>query len=226
MKQVLIAAPVRNSSKWIHRFLGCLDALDYPNDRLYFAFLEGDSSDDTFEKLIRFARAHSNVWLKKYSVPIEHRIARLAHLRNKILNEAVNEQDYVFWIDSDIVKFPPDMLKRFIAHDLDIIAPYVLIDGQKKFYDTLAFRFGKKRFSPQFPYCAAGRDGHVFEANSVGSCYLVKRKVYDANVRYGDQISEQVSFCFTARDKGFKIWVDPKITVLHVNLEQYGENWH
>ncbi|KAL0050695.1 hypothetical protein WJX82_005308 [Trebouxia sp. C0006] len=47
----------------------------------------------------------------------------LARLRNQLLFSALEQEDAVLWIDSDIIAAPQDMLPKMIASNLDIITP-------------------------------------------------------------------------------------------------------
>jgi len=297
---VLIKSLFSNSSKWIDRFFNSLDKLDYPRDKLRFAFLEGGSRDNTWDRLKHFGDTHQNVSLSNMDVSdVSKRFERLALLRNKLIYENLKDADYVFSVDSDIVYFPPETLKALINDNVDIVAPYVFIEGTSQFYDTLAFRCRGQNFSHKFPYrpilpgkkvgdmskvvsgltkrlrtmdpsarwseegrltalkylsrfsevtylsglheALRGADKErwreeavlkyaanqsMFEVDSVGTCYLVKRRVYEGNVVYKGGDSEQVTFCNNARESGFRVWVDPSIIVHHVNLESQGEKWH
>lgn len=306
LPKILVTSLFSSSSKWINRFFKCLESLDYPKDKLRFAFLEGGSQDNTWNILKRYKDTHPNVWLSNRASNIPDRYERLAFLRNCLIDEALQDEAYVFSVDSDLVHIPPETLKTFISYNVDIIAPYIFIEGKTQFYDTLAFRYQGLNFSHTFPYCPirpigikigeiteiingltkrlkrmdrrvrwteegrlkivkylsqynaisyisglqmsglqdvlknkelwrrnAGeaifsyiRSKPVFEVDSVGTCYLVKRQVYDERVRYEGGDSEQVVFCNNARTKGFKVWVDPSLTLMHVDLERHGEKWH
>ena len=281
--------------------------MDYPKDKLHFACLEGNSQDNTWDKLVQFKNTHQNVWLKKNELDNDDRFEKLALLRNQLIEEGLKNEEYVFSVDSDVIDIPPETLKVLINHNVDIVAPYVFIEEQSQFYDTLAYRQEGLNFSHRFPYrpiitgkiVTGKRIGEltkvlrglkkelkkmdavtrwsetgrlkilkylskfsyitylsglhhimrgidreqwkinvkeavsqylknlpIFEVDSVGTCYLVKRKVYDEKARYHGGDSEQVVFCNDARAKGFKVWVDPGLTVRHVNLHSYGVEWH
>lgn len=222
----MVATPVKDASKWLDKFLQNFYVLDFPEEKIRFAFVEGNSSDDTFDKLKIFQEAHDNVWLRKLDVSSESRFERLAASRNKMINEALEKENHVLCIDADIVYFHPNTLNLLLSHNVDVVAPLILIEGESRFYDTFAFVHEGKNFEHEIPYCPVCVNRQLFEVESVGTCYLVKREVFEADVRYGCEINEQVSFCSEARGKGFKIWVDPKIAVLHANLPEYGVPFH
>lgn len=228
MKTVLVATPVKNASKWIGRYLSQIKQFNCRNCKVHFAFLEGNSSDDTYDKLLKFSESRRDVWLQKRNVKTKKRFRRLAFLRNYIVDNALKREDYVLWIDSDIIKTPPNLLNVLIQDNYDIVAPIVLIEHKMQFYDTHAFRYKGKNFRHLRPYCEAPelKKKVPFQVSSVGTCYLVNRKIYEANTRYGDKGSEQISFCKESRKKGFRIWVDPRIKVYHANLPMYGAHWH
>lgn len=221
---VLVAAPVKNASKWLSRFLDGIMKIDYPG--LHFAFLEGDSSDNTYEVLSKFKRAHRNVWLQKLSFKEKNRFKKLAKLRNTLIDEALQGEDFVFMVDADIIRIPRDIIRRLISAQVDAIAPLVIIEATHQFYDTHAFMYYNTHFGWKPPYCPMIEEGKIFEVDSVGSCYLVNRKVYDAGTRYGTHPSEQRSFFREAKKKGFRVWAHPKLIVRHARLPDYGENWH
>lgn len=47
----------------------------------------------------------------------------LARLRNQLLFSALEQEDVVLWVDSDIIAAPQDMLPKMIDSNLDIITP-------------------------------------------------------------------------------------------------------
>lgn len=227
-KNVLVVVPVRKADRWLPAFRASFENLNWPRDKLYFAFSVAPVSDDSYGQVSQFKKTFKNVWMESFTLPGHNRFGILAQTRNRIIQQTLKEQEYVLSIDSDIVQFPSDMLDRLMAHDVDIVAPLVVIEEQKRFYDILAFSYQGKKFAHAPPYCPACKENKLFEVDSVGTCYLVKREVFDANVKYAteEDMSEQIIFCRKAREKGFKIWVDPTITVTHAYLPKYGETFH
>ncbi len=64
------------------------------------------------------------------------------------------------------------------------------------------------------------------EIGSAGSFYLMKYKVAK-NIKYtGEKDSEQVEFMKSAYNEKYKIFVSPRLGVLHINLNKYGMKWH
>ena len=235
-KRILVAFLVRNGEKWLGRFLECLDKLDYPREYLKLVAVEGNSEDDSWHVLSYYAYTHQGTWLTKIDVGSEvGRYKRLAMLKNKIVDAVLKDEDFVLWIDSDIVAFPSNLLKELVKANVDIVAPYILIEGNNQFYDTLAFRKNKLKFAAMLSHVQNDQGmlikclpDELFEVDSVGTCMLVKAEVYREGVRFpeSNEESEQVLFCDKAREKGFKVFADPRLKATHANLPFYGEEWH
>lgn len=224
-KNVLVVVPVRKADKWLPAFRASFEQLNYPRNKMHFAFSLVEPSDHVEQ----FKKSFSHVNIEIFNDEGTNRFDRLTKTRNRLIDQNLKHQEYIFSIDCDVVQFNPDILDRLIKHDVDVVAPLVIIEGTDQFYDTLAYVHQGRNFSHLSPYCKPCRDKKLFQVDSVGTCYLVKRSVYDSKVKYGNatqKISEQISFCNNARQKGFKVWVDPNITVQHADLPRYGDTFH
>lgn len=154
---VLILTPMKTASRYLDGFFAALGALTYPHRLLSLGLLEGDSDDDTFSQLQRrlpmsCAQFHSKHLFKKdfgptvppnlprytavYQPP---RRAVLARARNHLLFRALRDQDWVLWLDVDVVEFPTDILQQLIALDLDIVHPHCVIDYGGPTFDRNAW---------------------------------------------------------------------------------------
>jgi glycosyltransferase involved in cell wall biosynthesis len=228
-KRVLVAFLVRDGEKWLKRFFDCLDRLDYAREDLKFVILEGNSTDNSWIMVVYYTYTHSGVLLTKLDIDDSiGRFRRLAMLKNRVIDLAFKDEDYVLWFDSDLVDFPASLLKDLMKADADIVAPYVLIEGTDRFYDHLAFRKDgiKFMFPEGIPTVPLPSDR--FEVDAVGTCMLVKGDVYRKGIRFieSDVESEQVLFCTAAKKCGFKVLADPNLKVFHANLQLYGKLWH
>lgn len=141
------------------------------------------------------------------------------------------DADYVFWLDSDMV-FEPDTLARMLdtmkEHDFDILSglyfrrvvPYTPV-----LFDKLDLEGEKADYSEftQIP-------DKIFEVGGCGfGCMLMKTEVFlDVQSRFGVMFTpigrngEDVSFCWRARECGFKIYCDPSIKLGHVGYSTIG----
>jgi peptide chain release factor subunit 1 len=141
LPHVLVLTPMKNAARYLDSFFACLARLDYPRERLSLGVLEGDSSDETYPRLeeklaangMRFQRvslfrrdygfvmpAHLPRWSQAFQYA---RRVTLAKARNYLLSRALNEEDFVLWLDVDVIDYPPDVLKRLLAHGKSMIQP-------------------------------------------------------------------------------------------------------
>jgi hypothetical protein len=139
---VLVLTPVKNAARYLNDHFRLLEKLDYPSDRMAIGMLEGDSDDDTFlecqrhleRSTARFRRAelfkadfqfrtppgvarhHSSIQLERRSV--------LAKSRNHLLFNALKPDDqWVLWLDVDLVDYSTDILRRLLASGKDVVQP-------------------------------------------------------------------------------------------------------
>lgn len=256
-KKLLVLSMFKNSDVWAKEVLAYINNAYKYNEKLddnnpeklqiYFSFLDGRSTDKTFEILKNFCEEGGilNIQLRQYDVDINPnencaRYKKLAIVRNYFVEQSVaplsfKDDDYVLFIDSDI-KFADNMIHELIKEmpkcQADMIAPMVYIEdfkwyGNSYFYDTLAFRsLNGIPFSHTEPYSPHLDMNRPNQLNSIGSFYIMKYKVAK-NVKYsGNADSEQVEFCDRARSLGYQIFVTPRLSVYHINFEKYGMGWH
>jgi hypothetical protein len=143
------------------------------------------------------------------------------------------KRDYThtMWIDSDMV-FSTSHFDALLEHsDLDIVSGvYSLADGQhfaavEKWDIDYFKKYGCFQFMPIDYF--KDRKGLVEVSHSGFGFTLVKKGVFE-KVGYPwfrpvshtienmfDYSSEDVSFCLLAREKGYKIFVDPQIRIGH-----------
>lgn len=143
--------------------------------------------------------------------------------RNKLAGYAVQmEADYMLWLDSDMV-FPPDTLERMMKtieeNDIDILCglyfrrthPFtpVLFNKLERDGETLVFEDVKE--IPE----------DLFEVAGCGfGCVLMKTDVlFDIGINWFTpyiDAGEDCAFCMRAREKGYKIYCDPSISLGHM----------
>ena len=141
------------------------------------------------------------------------------------------DYDFLFWIDSDVIFTPVDILK-LINYNLDIVSGcYIMKDNQnypivEKFDDEFFLKHASYKFVDRE---TLSTKSSLFEVAYVGFGFLcVKKGVFEAmdypyfspvkmkiNEKIQDYASEDVSWCIKATKLGFKIFVDPSIKVGH-----------
>lgn len=144
--------------------------------------------------------------------------------RNNLAAMALkNEVDYVLWLDSDMI-FPSDVLKKLLEdrNKGDIItgiyyrrvAPFKPVLYSKLSIDDKGCQWEGIEEYPD----------ECFEVEGCGfGCVLTPTSVLlDVMATYGDLfapingVGEDLSFCWRARECGYKIVADPSIQLGHV----------
>ena len=137
------------------------------------------------------------------------------------------EADYMFWLDSDMV-FEPDILRRMMQTakdaDLDFLtacyfrrsSPYTPVLYSGLDFDGEACKWEELKDLPP-------ADSGLFEVEGCGfGCVLMKTDIIlDVKGKFGKLFTpiggtgEDLSFCWRARQCGYKIMCDPSIPIGH-----------
>ncbi|ALG75603.1 hypothetical protein VY88_28910 [Azospirillum thiophilum] len=154
-ESVLVLTPVKDAVAHLPRYLELLGRLDHDPSRLSLGFLEGDSRDGTHDWLAgwlpELRQRYRRVTLLRHDhgfrpdgprwAPAIQRRRRevLARVRNRLLSGALGDEDWVLWLDADLVDYPRDLLARLLAAGRDIVVSHcVLPDGRT--FDLNSFR--------------------------------------------------------------------------------------
>ncbi len=130
-----------------------------------------------------------------------------------------HKYDYLLSLDCDVM-VKPDLLKKLLAHDKDIVTGLYLYNPQFEGKDAiypLLFTFGENnrlravKMSQTF-------ENQLIEIAAAGwGCVLVKRKVLEEiELRRLPTTTEDVFFYLDARAKGFKAYADTSIKCFHM----------
>jgi len=158
--RVLVLTPVKNAAGLAAGYLERLAWLDHPADRLSLGLLESDSDDGTYEVFrgllassslmgrwrrttllqrhfdLRFpvhvGRWHPSVQARRRSV--------LAQSRNLLLQGALLDEDWVLWLDADVVDYPGDIIRTLLSCHKDILHPLCVNDYGGPIFDRNAWR--------------------------------------------------------------------------------------
>lgn len=228
-QKVAIASIVRDeeNSGNLGRFLDCCQELEQYHKNLIYIFIEGDSSDRTYDVLKDWTGQRTGSILEKINKGYSpfgktkdaKRTAHLAELRNRLIELILSIQDVgeVLMIDANY-GWKGDLISSLREANSHIAAPLVVMhkdaSGKYMFYDIWVFRKNGREFWPLYPYAEGMQFDNPTDVDSVGSGYLIKRQVLEGGVRYdGNNDSEQVGFCNNARNQGFSIKINPKIYI-------------
>lgn len=224
MANVTIVTPMRDSSAKLSAYIGRVNALEHDPSGLQVIVVEGDSADDTWQRLQSWAANDSRVTVLKCDTGQPRFGSVVDPLRFWILATTFNAgleavcltwSTHVLFLPDDI-EYEPDMLARLLARGKSIISPFVFIRQRQQFYDIWAFQQeGGQAFDAFHLADVPARfgDGPV-RMDSVGGVMLSTATVLQAGVRYSMTTVDQ-GYCFAARARGFSVWADPAVTVWH-----------
>jgi hypothetical protein len=245
---VLILTPVKNATGFLNTYFAGLDKLTYPASSISLGFLESDSDDGTFERIrerlgplgCRYASAQ--IWQKNFDFRIPEGLPRwthafqiprrkiLAKARNHLLFRALKEQDWVLWLDVDVIDYPPDLIERLIATERDIVHPHCVVRYGGPTYDLNAWRdhgrvhMDDLRGGPDLVgldtvggtvllvRADVHRDGLIFPCFPYGAANPAVRR--PGPLRINGEL-ETEGFGIMAMDMGYQCWGMPNLEVLH-----------
>ncbi len=153
---VLILTPVKNASRFLDSYFAGLGRLSHPAASISLGFLESDSDDYTDEQLrerleaLRSRYAGVGLWQKNFNFRIPAGFPRWTHAfhpRRKIFGEgavtlfrALADEDWVLWLDVDVIDYPPDLIGRLLATGRDIVHPHCVKRYGGPTFDLNAWR--------------------------------------------------------------------------------------
>jgi cellulose synthase/poly-beta-1,6-N-acetylglucosamine synthase-like glycosyltransferase len=132
-QKIAILTPVKDAVQYLPGYRARLSRLTYPHKLLSLGFLEGDSTDATYETLRAMSREmrgefrRVGLWKRDfgYSIPagihrgadniqVERRRVP-ARSRNHLLFHALDDENWVLWLDVDVMAYPPDIIERLLS---------------------------------------------------------------------------------------------------------------
>lgn len=158
MEKILILTPLKDASGHLDRYFQLLDALTYDPEYISLGFLESDSADDTCSKVqerlpeLRSRFNSVGLWKKDFAFHIpggkprwasgiqKERRTVLAKSRNHLLFRALKDEDWVLWLDVDLLDYPPDIIQRLLATGKSIVHPNAVLEYGGQSFDLNAWR--------------------------------------------------------------------------------------
>jgi hypothetical protein len=185
---ILILTPVKDAAHTFGGYCERLRRLTYPRKAISLGFLESDSQDATFRAVSRQVRRlrrefrRAALWKRDFGYqipPFIHRSAAhlqaqrraiLARSRNHLLLHALDDEEWVLWLDVDVIEYPPDIIERLLAAGRDLVQPHCVIDYGGRTYDNNAW-FDQGRFHLE----DLRSNGDLVELDAVGGTMLLVR---------------------------------------------------
>jgi hypothetical protein len=249
---VLILTPVKQAAEHLDRYFELIGRLEHPADRLSLGLLESDSTDGTFSLLeerldelrSRYARVtlvqrdfgfHMPPGAPRWAPPLQ--LARrvvLAKSRNHLLFAALDDEEWVLWIDIDVCDYPVDVIAQMLATGKDIINPHCVVSPGGPTFDWNAWRNqGRERMD------SLRGESDLVRLDAVGGAMLLVRAdvhraglvfpsyLYGSESRFARDRSpfrptgkgevETEGLGMMAKDMGVECWGLPNLEIVHLN---------
>jgi hypothetical protein len=240
--KVLVLTPVKNAAQHLDRYLELLQAVRHPRARLSLGLLDSDSEDGTFDRLLelkphlaaRCRRVHISQHDFGFRMPKgvarwapDYQFLRrsvLARSRNHLLFRALDDEDWVLWIDVDVIDYPIDIIDTLLASKLDIVQPHCVLKRGGATFDLNAWiDKGAKHMQDLRDMKGAVR------LDAVGGTMLLVRADLHRDglifppfryglespcIRAGGEI-ETEGFGILAKDMGLQCWGLPHVEIVH-----------
>lgn len=248
-ESVLVLTPMKNTVRHLDRYFANLDSLDYDRSAISLGFLISDSDDGTYEALRSryesLADRYRKVtvverdfgltlpdgvdrWSPAYQVP---RRSVLARSRNHLLFAALDDEDWVLWMDADLSSYPESILKDLLAAGKSIVHPHCVVKpGGRSFDGNSWFAGGSRTLHDARGQGAVRlegvggtmllvradihRDGLVFPAFPYGVRSPFIRAHNQMTGVLGGEL-ETEGLAIMAKDMGHEVWGLPDIEIVH-----------
>jgi hypothetical protein len=242
MPKVLILTPVKDAAAFIPGYYKRITRLSYPGKLISLGFLESDSIDGTHAELqdrlprLRKKFRRAGLWKKDFGFQTPAGVPRweehiqaerrtvLAKSRNHLLFHALDDEDWVLWLDVDVIEYPDDILERMLATGKDIVQPHCVLDYGGPTFDRNAWRdHGRLHLED------LREEGELVKLDAVGGTMLLVRADLhreglifpswpygkaSASARASGEL-ETEGLGIMALDMGYQCWGMPHLEVRH-----------
>ncbi|KAJ2257619.1 hypothetical protein GGI13_000857 [Coemansia sp. RSA 455] len=139
---LLILTPLKNNAKHLAKYFKLIDKLKYPRHKISLAFLVSDSTDNTMQQVVEAKKKYQERGPKElrfkrfeiyrqdffYTLPRKERHlyrkqldrrSLMARARNYLWTRALENEQWVLWIDGDLEYYPPNIVNDMMAYDKD-----------------------------------------------------------------------------------------------------------
>lgn len=233
MPKVLLAILAKQKAGQLHFFLRCIEALDYPSDRIALYVRTNNNTDDTADILeewlarvggryaaVVFDRSDVSERVQDFAVHEwnDVRFSVLGRIRQESMQQTL-DLGCDFYFVADVDNFVrPHTLRTLVSLDLPIVAPFLkcteLTSLYANYHETVDGD-GYMRSSDAYLWLFNQQIRAIAEVAVVHCTYLVRADVIP-RLRYSDGSGrhEYVVFAHSARRAGIAQYLD--------NREIYG----
>lgn len=250
---VLILTPAKDAATFLPKYFENLYQLSYPRTKLSLGFIESDSQDQTYamlqEKKLQLAQEFRRVTLLKEDFKFQPKVPRwsreiqyqrrstLAKSRNRLLQRALHDEEWVLWMDVDLSDYPHNVIQQLLETGKEIVVPHCVFEQARTTFDKNTFLLnsafaleecgeyiidgllqppgGVGRF-----YLEDVRDQRLVQVDGVGGTMLLIR----ADIHREGLIFPTFSYRYhieteglalMAKDMGYSCWGLPQLEITH-----------
>ena len=185
-EKVLILTPVKDASQYLDTYFEMIFRLTYPHELISLGFLESDSTDATYERLLeklpglRKEFRSASIFKRDFGFRMPKGVPRwafpyqrerrsvLAKSRNQLLFRALRDEEWVLWMDVDVLEYPPGIIERLLGYGKDIIEPNCVLEYGGPSFDLNAWRSKGKYHLDDLK-----SEGVVVKLDAVGGAMLL-----------------------------------------------------
>ncbi|MCW4000022.1 MAG: glycosyltransferase [Candidatus Bathyarchaeota archaeon] len=206
---ITIGIVAYNRAWIIDKMLASIQSQTYPHSSLYVLFVDGESKDGTAQHAQTMLKQSDfegyQVIVKKCNIP-EGRNICLSQMRGELL---------LFW-DSDVI-MPQDAVSRLVdslqREGADLMSAVV-----RQITVASTDEIAEKIREITAPTDQPQKPTETIKAAMMGQSLLTQKLAKAVSFDEQLTIQEDTDFCLRAREQGFRLMLDPNITVLDVNM--------
>jgi hypothetical protein len=234
--KILILTPVKDAADFLLKYFELLFHLSYPHDLISIGLLESDSTDTTaldIERVLPMLRREfrsADFWKKDFGYRMPPWLPRWSQeiqvaRRNHLLFHALEDEDWVLWVDVDVIEYPPDILEQLLAVGKDIVHPHCVRAFGGPTFDRNAWRDQGRLHLDDLR-----SEGALVALDAVGGTMLLVRADLhreglifppfpygraNARIRPDTPELETEGLGFMAQDMGYQCWGMPHLEIRH-----------
>lgn len=260
MKKLLVGSPVRQKHHILNEFLKGLDEADKTGFEVDYYFVDDNVDEESVALLQTFSKTHNVIIVKGNELVKQDNynnyvcdefthlwnsslINKVAFFKDTIIEYAiVNDYDYLFFIDSDIV-LDRRVLPHLAERKVEIVSnvfwtqwkPNWGLDAQCFWIPGLAEQCTTPFAGPigsdmarqiQKNFFAKLRVPGIYRVDGLGACTLIERSALVKGARFKEIpnlsiLGEDRHFCIRAGALGIDLFIDTVYPVYHIYREQY-----
>lgn len=247
-KTVTIACPVSNRDWILEHYLKHIYSIQYDHKLINLYFVLNNSKDNSEQILKEFKQKYDHeyndikidYYNKNRNIPkdnrsnevrLKHTYFHLSVLRNKLLEYASKNTDYLLSVDSDIL-VKPDVIHKLLSANKDICASLIwngyLHNSEKPYlYPNILSYDENKILKHVSNYHVKNAptlsESKILEINATGAVCLMSKDICRVTKYSWHNQGEDMFWSEDCQSKGYKLYVDCQAFSYHIMSEKHLE---